>query len=289
MAQMTARAALDAKLDLTFWLNQPPSCDEESESTKVSQINGGRMTSPYRVKAGNRFLVHCARLIATISRLRGAAIELICYLEGGQVWSQSFRQLIKFYYGIEIGAYSYGPCLKPGRLPAGTRIGNYCSLGPNIQVFRRNHPLHFASLHPFFFNSRLGVVERDSIELEQQNPLNIMHDVWIGADTIITPGCHYIGIGAVVAAGAVLTKDVSAYTVVGGNPAKFIKKRFTEEVCSELLRSCWWKCELSELLPVMPFFLKVIDIEDARRIREYVSSLGKTRDELFAEQEARRL
>ncbi len=215
-------------------------------------------------------LISLLRMIARIESFRGLAIRIICNLEGGQFWSETFRELMKQYYNVEIGNYSYGPCLNPGNLPPGTKVGNYCSFGPNIRVFRRNHPLQFASTHPFFFNSRLGIIEVDSIEAVISNPLNIMHDVWVGSDVIITPGCHFIGIGAVVAAGAVVTKDVPNFVVVAGNPARIIKSRFSEEICRELLESRWWEYQLADLLPLLGLFSMNLTAENARKIREHL-------------------
>ncbi len=220
--------------------------------------------------SGKKPLISLLRVIARIESFRGLAIRIICNLEGGQFWSETFRELMKQYYNVEIGNYSYGPCLNPGNLPPGTKVGNYCSFGPNIRVFRRNHPFQFASTHPFFFNSRLGIIEEDSIEAVISNPLYIMHDVWIGSNVIIAPGCHCIGIGAVVAAGAVVTKDVPSYAVVAGNPARIIKSRFSEEICRELLESRWWEFRLDDLLSLLQLFTKKLTTESSRKVREYL-------------------
>lgn len=69
--------------------------------------------------------------------------------------------------------------------------------------------------------------------------INIGNDVWIGAEALIMPGVS-IGDGAVIGTRAVVTKDVEPYTIVGGNPAKLIKKRFSDEEIDILLRMKWW-------------------------------------------------
>ena len=95
------------------------------------------------------------------------------------MWSPTLRDVLREHYGIEVGRYSYGPCLMPGGLPPGTRIGHYCSFGPGLRVLRRNHPLDRITQHPLFYNCALGVVDRDTISAAEDNPLHVGHDVWI--------------------------------------------------------------------------------------------------------------
>ena len=89
----------------------------------------------------------------------------------------------------------------------------------NVDIFLRNHPFERLSMLPFFFNSSLGFVSKDTISTSN---LSIEHDAWLGANCIIVPGCSRIGIGAVVGAGSVVTKDVDDFAIVAGNPAKLI-------------------------------------------------------------------
>lgn len=86
-------------------------------------------------------------------------------------------------------------------------IGDRCMLGPGVHLYTATHPLEAAPR---------------GLGLEFGNPITIGHDVWIGGRAVICPGVH-IGDGAVVAAGAVVTKDVPAHSVVGGNPARVIR------------------------------------------------------------------
>ena len=83
-------------------------------------------------------------------------------------------------------------------------------------------------------------------ELPHKGDIVIGNDVWLGRECVIMPGVT-IGDGAIVAAYSVVTKDVEPYSVVGGNPAHFIKKRFDDELISLLLQWKWWDLEGDEL------------------------------------------
>jgi acetyltransferase-like isoleucine patch superfamily enzyme len=195
------------------------------------------------------------RELARLGRVRRLAIRAICRLEGGQMWSVTYRELMRKYYRVGIGMHSYGPCLLPGQVPAGTRVGNYCSLAAGIQVFRRNHPVDRISQHPFFFNAAVGLLEHDTIPGVEENPLTIGHDVWIGQNVLIAPGCRSIGDSAVVASGAVVTADVPAFAIVGGVPAKLIRWRLSEDLRAAWVRSGWWLKPVSELAKPLDAFV----------------------------------
>lgn len=182
---------------------------------------------------------------ATKSRIvRRRVLALAQKREGGQFLSQTMREIMARYHGVSIGLYSHGACFTPGAMDRGTTVGRYSSIAAGVRAMNRNHPLEFASTHAYFFNPVLGVVEHDSLPYE---PLEIGSDVWTGHNAIIMPSVKSIGHGAVVAAGAVVNKDVPPYAVVVGNPARVVRYRFDEDTIHTLLESRWWERPIDEL------------------------------------------
>lgn len=105
------------------------------------------------------------------------------------------------------------------------KIGNYCSIGPDC-VFMTGGEHLYDRLSTYPFRTKLGLCENESVS---RGPIILEDDVWLGFRSTIMSGVR-IGKGAVVAAGAVVTKDVPPYAIVGGVPAKIIKYRFPEDV-----------------------------------------------------------
>jgi virginiamycin A acetyltransferase len=193
------------------------------------------------------------RRLYRFRRLRRVVLDLCRRLEG-EFFSETLRDILREHHGAEVGRYSYGPVLEPGILPRGSRAGAYCSIGPGLIVYRRNHPLERPSLHPFFYNRQVGFLDRDTIEENADNPLEIGNDVWIGARVVILPGCRRIGNGAVLAAGAVVARDVAPYSVVGGVPARPLKARFDDATIAAIERSRWWERPIDALITDERFF-----------------------------------
>jgi acetyltransferase-like isoleucine patch superfamily enzyme len=139
-----------------------------------------------------------------------------------------------------------------------TKIGSYCSIGPEVLVIRGNHPSStFVSTHPSFFSLRkhIGFTFSEKqlfeefpkpLQLNEPYTTVIGNDVWIGARVTILDGVK-IGNGAIIAAGALVNKDIPPYTIYGGVPAKFIRQRFTNEQINFLEELKWWQKPLSWL------------------------------------------
>lgn len=199
--------------------------------------------------------------------LRRNAYQLALRLEGGTFHSATVREILRRYHGVSVGAYSYGPVLIPGRFSAGVTVGRFVSVGPDVQVFLRNHPTDRTSTHPFFFNAKLGHVPTDNVALSS---LQIGHDAWIGARTVITCGCGDIGIGAVVGAGSVVTRPVPPFSIVAGVPAQLIRMRFADGVIADLLASRWWERSIQELRDQIGVMTCTVD----ETVRERLRSMG---------------
>lgn len=111
-------------------------------------------------------------------------------------------------------------------------IGSYCSIGPNVTfVLNSDHNLHHISTYPF----KVKILREEQYEAISKGDIKIDDDVWIGYGATIMSGVQ-IGQGAVIAAGAVVTKDVPPYAIVGGVPAKVIKYRFSPEIIEKLMK-----------------------------------------------------
>jgi acetyltransferase-like isoleucine patch superfamily enzyme len=131
-----------------------------------------------------------------------------------------------------------------------TKIGKYCAIGQNVQTCLGLHPSNtFVSIHPAFFSKskQAGFSYTENQKFEEHKYIDstkkfvteIGNDVWIGNNVIIMDGIT-IEDGAIIAAGSVVTKNVLPYQIVGGIPAKPIKKRFSEEDIDFLLTIKWW-------------------------------------------------
>ena len=128
-------------------------------------------------------------------------------------------------------------------------IGKFCALATGVKFIMNgaNHKISGFSTYPFqIFGNGWEKVTPELDELPNKGNIVISNDVWIGYEAIIMPGVE-IGDGAIIASKSVVTKDVSPYTVVGGNPAKVIKKRFADEVIETLLEIAWWNWDIEKI------------------------------------------
>lgn len=123
------------------------------------------------------------------------------------------------------------------------QIGKFCSIacGAKFLFNSANHTLSSLSTYPFpLFFDEWGLEKKDVAKAwDNKGDIIIGNDVWIGYEAVILAGVT-IGDGAIIGTRAVVTKDVPAYTIVGGVPAKTIKRRFSEETISALLEIQWW-------------------------------------------------
>lgn len=123
------------------------------------------------------------------------------------------------------------------------KIGKFCSIacGAKFLFTSANHAMRSLSTYPFLiFFEQWGLdVKKITNAWDNKGDIVIGNDVWIGFEAVILSGVT-IGDGAIIGTRAVVTKDVPPYTIVGGIPAKQIRKRFSDDVISELLKLQWW-------------------------------------------------
>ena len=136
-------------------------------------------------------------------------------------------------------------------------IGKFCSIasGTKFIMGPANHRISSVTTYPFHvFGGLWSENTPDHLsQLPFKGDIIVGNDVWFGRECVVMPGVK-IGDGAIIAAYSVVTKDIKPYSVVGGNPARLIKKRFDDELIELLLRLKWWDFEpeaLAEILPLL--------------------------------------
>jgi acetyltransferase-like isoleucine patch superfamily enzyme len=171
-------------------------------------------------------------------------------------------------YGYEIGEFSYG---RPKvRFPESGRkltIGRYCSIADKVEILLGgNHRTDWGTTFPFSaFREFWPQAPATEDYHTSRGDVVIGHDVWLGSGAMIMSGVT-IGHGAVVAAHAVVTKDVPPYAIVGGNPAKVIRYRFDEATIAALLEARWWDLPREKVATLIPLL-------QSDRIRELVAAV----------------
>lgn len=150
---------------------------------------------------------------------------------------------------VILGNYSY---VNAGSLILSGHIGHFCSISYSCQVGMPEHPVNWLSTSPYIYGDKniLGLPE---LWEDTQAPPTIGNDVWIGAQAIVLQGVN-VGHGAIIAAGAVVTKDVPAYAIVAGVPAKIIRHRYSPSVIDYLLQLKWWEMPLEQLTQMQTLF-----------------------------------
>jgi len=135
-------------------------------------------------------------------------------------------------------------------------IGKFCSIacGTKFLFNCANHTLKSLSTYTFPLFYEEWELEKSNITTAWDNKGDIVigNDVWIGYEAVIMAGVH-IGDGAIIAARAVVTKDVPPYTIVGGTPAKEIRRRFDAEVIQQLLKLKWWDWSTNKIRQCLPY------------------------------------
>jgi acetyltransferase-like isoleucine patch superfamily enzyme len=149
-----------------------------------------------------------------------------------------------------IGDYTYGhPKVLYDNGGANLEIGKYCSIAEGVSIFLGgNHRQDWITTYPFpWLPQYFPELSHIKNHTSTKGSVIIENDVWIGQNASVLSGVT-IENGAVIAASSVVTKNIGPYEIWGGNPAKFIKKRFTDEVIAELQEIKWWENDLDSIM-----------------------------------------
>jgi virginiamycin A acetyltransferase len=188
-------------------------------------------------------------------RLRRIIFRVIRRLEGGYFYEITSRNICKKYYDIELG-YGTAGYMNLSSIARGTVFGNYCGIVATLHVRSTNHPAKYFTTHALMFNPIFGVASED---VRPRAKLIVGHDVLFGLNTIVLPSVNRIGNGAIIGAGAIVTKNVDNYAIVGGNPAKLIAYRFPPDVIAQLEESKWWLLSKNDLINNKEKFEKIVN------------------------------
>ncbi|WP_373165724.1 CatB-related O-acetyltransferase [Agathobaculum sp. Marseille-P7918] len=143
-------------------------------------------------------------------------------------------------------------------------IGKFCQIAAGVEFVMNgaNHQMNAVSTFPFYTLEGWDMAPPAPSDLPLKGDTIIGNDVWIGQNAVILPGVH-IGNGAIIGANSVVGSPVEDYTIVVGNPAKVLRKRFDDEMIELLLQFKWWEKNIDEINHLIPI-LTCSDLEKVR-------------------------
>ena len=152
-------------------------------------------------------------------------------------------------------------------------IGKFCQIAAGVEFVMNgaNHQMNAVSTFPFYTLAGWDMKAPVPADMPLKGDTVIGNDVWIGQNATILPGVH-IGDGAIIGASSVVGSDVEPYTIVAGNPAQFIRKRFDEELTNLMLEWRWWDKPIEEINALIPVLTSSDLTEVKKKVKEM---LGK--------------
>lgn len=143
-------------------------------------------------------------------------------------------------------------------------IGKFCQIAAGVEFIMNdaNHQMNAVSTFPFYTLEGWDMDAPATSDMPFKGNTVIGNDVWIGQNAVILPGVD-IGDGAIIGANSVVGSDVAPYTIVAGNPAKLIRKRFDDELIDLMLRFKWWDKSIEDINGLIPI-LSCSDLETVR-------------------------
>lgn len=144
-------------------------------------------------------------------------------------------------------------------------IGKFCQIASGVEFIMNgaNHQMNAVSTYPFYTLEGWDMEAPAADDLPLKGDTVIGNDVWIGQNAVILPGVH-IGDGAIIGANSVVGSNVEPYTIVAGNPAKVLRKRFDDELIELLLEFRWWDKSTEEINNLIPL-LTCSDLEKVKQ------------------------
>lgn len=149
-------------------------------------------------------------------------------------------------------------------------IGKFCQIGAGVEFVMNgaNHQMNAVSTYPFYIFGSWDQSVPSKEDLPFKGDTVVGNDVWIGQNSTILPGVH-IGDGAIIGLNSVVTRDVPPYTIVAGNPAKAVRKRFDDELIDLLLKLKWWDKSIEEINALIP----LLSCSDLAKVKQEIKSL----------------
>ena len=149
-------------------------------------------------------------------------------------------------------------------------IGKFCQIAAGVEFVMNdaNHQMSSVSTFPFYTLEGWNMEAPKPEDMPFKGDTVVENDVWIGQNAVILPGVH-IGSGAIIGANSVVGSDVAPYTIVAGNPAKPIRKRFDEELIALMLAWKWWDKPIEEIDALIP----VLTSSDLSAVKERIKTL----------------